>query len=348
MTWEQTQDKILKVIKKYLKFILITAFIIAAGLVYLLFLIFNAVLDNSVFHENSAMAPTMALPVYDEGDSVATKHLSYRKTSSSISQSENYESNSNGGTDSEINYSDRKIIKNANISIIVKNIDDAAKIIIANTKKLNGFVQSSNFSREKTSYYYNNDNVRMNTKIKTGYLNLKVPSDNFDKIIGDIKKVAVEVENESQNAQDVTKRYFDLETQIKNKKLEEEQYRKLLEKSGSIKEILEVTKYLNSAKSERERLQGSLNYLKNQVQLSSITVNLKAQKDVEVFGVKWKPLYQLKLGFKNLLEDGKDLFNNTIIFLFKVPIYLVYIVVFILFIKIFKKVFRKIKNFINK
>lgn len=213
---------------------------------------------------------------------------------------------------------ERKIIKNGNLSLVVKSIEVAKNEIQKITKKFDGFVQSSNF-RENENYEYYNGERRSKNSTKSGYFELKIPSKNFELAFNEYKKTALKINNESVSGRDVTEEFLDLESQIKNKQAEVDQYRNILKRAEKVEDILKVTKYLNSAQLELDRKQGRLNYLSNQVELSSIRIDIVSEKDVEVFGIVWSPLTELKQGFSNMLGDLRDFADMLIAFFFKLP-----------------------------
>lgn len=95
----------------------------------------------------------------------------------------------------------------------------------------------------------------------------------FLNIYSSLSSLAFHLDNRYSNIGDVSARYYDLETRIKNKKALEQRYIKLLEKASVIKDILEIEKNLNEVRTEIEGLQGQFNYLQKQVNLSTINLS---------------------------------------------------------------------------
>ena len=180
--------------------------------------------------------------------------------------------------------SERKLIKNGNLSLVVKDIEVAQGVIKAVTKRFGGFVQSSNFSENEQYDYYGNER-RIASVSKKGYFEVKIPSANFENSFSEFKKTALKVNNESVSGNDVTEQYADLESQIANKKSEVAQYREIMKRASKIEDVLKVTQYLNNAQSALDRLQGQMNRLSNQVELSTIRIDIVSEKDVEAFGI---------------------------------------------------------------
>lgn len=102
---------------------------------------------------------------------------------------------------------------------------------------------------------------------------IRVPSSVYDSLFNQISALAFRLENRYSNVQDVTERYYDLQTRIKNKKSLEQRYLKLLDKANEIKDILEIEKNINQVRTDIERLQGQFKLLSKQVSLSTIDLS---------------------------------------------------------------------------
>src|SRR5690606_37991293 len=79
-------------------------------------------------------------------------------------------------------------------------------------------------------------------------------------------------DNRHSRIEDVTERYYDLRTRIKNKKILEQRYLALLDKATEVKDILEIENNLNQVRIEIEGLEGQFNYLSKQVRFSTINL----------------------------------------------------------------------------
>ncbi|MCK5589080.1 MAG: DUF4349 domain-containing protein [Candidatus Pacebacteria bacterium] len=323
------KKQIIKFIKKYTKSAIAVAAILSIVIILFLFAIIGTIsqfANNSNVSNNTKSWEGSFLNQEVMMDSVSGGNVNYSRSEKMMVMPSPESINEEMGEYDES--AERKVIKTGSLSLIVEDIESSRKVIVAIANEFEGFVQRANFSKGNHNVYYENG-IQKKSLMKSGYLDLKIPTKNFEQALEKIKVVAIDVENENVSASDVTEQYSDLETQIKNKKAEEDQYRAILKRSGEIKDVLEVTKYMNKARSDRERLQGRLNVLSNQVKLSSVRVNLISKKDVEIFGIKWSPIYDIKLGFKGLLDDAKELYHILWAFVFKLPIYLVWVVIFV-------------------
>ena len=132
---------------------------------------------------------------------------------------------------------------------------------------------------------------------------IRVPSKNFDPFLNQISKGVSYFDNKEVTSQDVTTEFIDIEARLKAKKVLESRYMELLKKANKVSEMLEIEAQLSAIREEIEAKQGQLNYMQNQVSLSTITVefykNVPTDGGVTTsYGTKiWNAF---KSGFNNL------------------------------------------------
>lgn len=132
---------------------------------------------------------------------------------------------------------------------------------------------------------------------------IRVPSKNFDPFLTQISKGVSYFDNKEITSQDVTTEFIDIEARLKAKKVLESRYMELLKKANKVSEMLEIEAQLSAIREEIEAKQGQLNYMQNQVSLSTISVefykNVPTDGGVTTsYGTKiWNAF---KSGFNNL------------------------------------------------
>lgn len=218
----------------------------------------------------------------------------------------------------------RQLIKNGSLSITVTNIRDARSQIGLLVDSKQGFISDQYFSN--TNYY--DEYGQKQERGLSGHMTIKVPQESFEMVMSDLRDMALVVTSENSNVQDVTERYVDLETRLENKKREEVQYRDILARARDISDILEVTKYLEQARSEVERLEGQLRFLSNQIKLSTITVYLESEQTLSFGDITWNPGQQFKQSWNNFVQGLVNFADSVIAAIFMVPLFLLYIVVY--------------------
>jgi hypothetical protein len=209
-------------------------------------------------------------------------------------------------TESSIQNIDRKVIKDGSLSLLVKSADQTARDMKGIAQRLGGFVSSA-------------DIYEITAGTKTGSVTIRVPSDRFDQAMEDAKKLAIKVEHENVSAQDVTEQYVDLESRLKNLQAQETQYLQILKQAVKIPDILQVTAQLDQVRMQIEQIQGQLKYLSRQVDMASISASLTEETDVQVFGLRWRPLVVVKQAFSDMLSSLQVYVDSLIKIVFALP-----------------------------
>lgn len=227
---------------------------------------------------------------------------------------------------------DKKIIKTGSLSLKVEKAETAAEAI-TNIAKLNkGEVSNSNFSESSRG-------------IKSGYITIRVPNQNFETVFDEIKKIATQVLNESTNAQDITEEYIDLQARLNNKKAEEQSFVALLNRSGKIEEVLAVTREIARTRGEIEQLEGQMRYLNSQTDMSTITVSLSEDVEITPVSQDWRPWQVFKTSVKQLITNSQNFISGLIRFIIVViPMLFIYFIILWLVYYIGKKIYRHFRK----
>lgn len=211
----------------------------------------------------------------------------------------------------------RKITKTGNLSLLVETAETTALNIEAIAGSMSGYVSDS--------YLY-----EVTPGVKAGAITIRVPADKFEEAINRIKDLALKVESENINANDVTDQFIDLEARLKNLKAQEEQYLDILKKATAVEDVLKVTNQLNQVRQQIDSWQGQLKYLNSQIDLSTITVNLTAEKEVQIFGLNWRPITVIKQAVRSLLNGLMSYVNLIIAVVIFLPVIILWIITILL------------------
>lgn len=228
---------------------------IATGVVILVVIAILAALANTIPRNwrmmtgsvgSSAWSGSIA---YDMMDSFALE-----KSTASASPS----------ADEDESSTDQKIIKTGELRISVDGVQSSVESITNETMALGGFVQSSEVYEDSFGNL-------------TGWITIRIPATSFESMMTAIKDDAAHVESETQNAQDVTEDFTDLEARLTAAQAQEAQYLFILEDATTVGEVLAVQEHLADVRVQIESLQGQLNYLENLTSYSTITVYLSEE-----------------------------------------------------------------------
>ena len=98
----------------------------------------------------------------------------------------------------------------------------------------------------------------------------------------------------------------------------------------TVKDALEVSEKLSDVRGQIEQQQAEFEALSKQVETVTISVSLRTEAEAQVFGLHWRPLYQLKLA----LRDGLDSLGNYAVamagFIFLLPTILLWLMTILL------------------
>ena len=216
------------------------------------------------------------------------------------------ESNKAGGGNVDAAARDRLIIRNADLSIVVKDPEAAMTAITNLATELGGFVVSTNLYQSYTS---------SGLPVPEASVVIRVPAEKLDEALKTIKADAVEVQTETQSGQDVTSQYVDLESQLKNLESAEKQLTEIMSKAEKTEDVINVFNQLTSIRGQIEGIKGQMKYYEESAALSAISVRLVAEetvKPIEIAG--WKPEGTLRDAIQNLIYFWQDFVDFLIVF----------------------------------
>jgi type II secretory pathway pseudopilin PulG len=160
----------------------------------------------------------------------------------------------------------RKIIYEANLSLVVADLTETEAEIATLLKQFSGYVADSSI------------NGREGEQL-SGHWQVRIPVEHFNPFLDALSKLGV-AESRRQTAQDVTEEFVDLEARIANKKKLEERIAELLkDSSGEIKDVIEVERELARVRGEIEQMEGRLRFLTNRTELTTVTITAREEQD---------------------------------------------------------------------
>src|SRR5205085_9575256 len=146
---------------------------------------------------------------------------------------------------------ERKIVRNADLAIEVKDPEATADSITSIATGLGGYVGGSKLERS-------GDVLR-------GTMTVRVPAEQFDSAISQFKGLGTKVKRENITGQDVTEEYTDLDARIRNLEATADQLRALeatiREKTNRADDILTVFNQLSNVTQQIEQAKGRQNAL---------------------------------------------------------------------------------------
>lgn len=214
-----------------------------------------------------------------------------------------------------------KIIKSGILKIEVSDIKKAKSHIDKLLKEMNAYYESENFFVYTHRNQYN--------------LKIRVPVNKFDTLVSTLEMGEGELISKNISAKDVTEKFVDLNIRIKSKKAYLNQYKEILKKAKTIREILEVQEKIRRLEVEIESKEGQLLYLENNVKYSTLNVELTEPIVVK----KSKNSYFAKI--ENAFKNGFDLLLGFVLVVINIwPFLLMFLIVIIFR----KRIIRSVKK----
>ena len=174
---------------------------------------------------------------------------------------------SNAQTQANVTVTERKIIRNANLTIETNDPADGQRRISSIAESRGGFVVTSESKQRNREGQLKPDMVVTIT--------IRVPAAQFDSVMSEIRGTGSRVAQEKTTGQDVTEEYIDLEARLRAKQALEAQFMEIMKQAKSVQDALEVQRQISEVRSEIERLEGRRRFLENQSSLSTISVTLE-------------------------------------------------------------------------
>lgn len=161
-----------------------------------------------------------------------------------------------------------QLIKRAQLTLIVQSIHQTTESITEIIKKQQGDILK--FEAQKSPD---------NSQRQTAYLEFRVPQQRLETTLNALAKLGT-VENQMITAEDVSDQLVDVQARLRNLRKSEEMVLKIMERSGSVGDVLKAANELSTIRESIERIDAQLRNLQNQVAYS--TINLRIESLVSV------------------------------------------------------------------
>lgn len=176
------------------------------------------------------------------------------------------------GNDTFIQDRAQLIVQSAQLSLEADNVQKAVTAITQITQNHKGYVTSSNVYQNSYVMQMNREAVQNQTT--TGTLTLRVPSDQLNDTLAQIRKVATKVTQDTLSADDQTATQVNLEAQIKNLQTSQTQLQTIMKQAKTVEETLMVEQQLNRVSTQIDVLTAQLANVNSNAAMSEITVTI--------------------------------------------------------------------------
>lgn len=205
---------------------------------------------------------------------------------------------------------DRMIIWNASIYVTVEDTESAIELVQDLAHDRGGYTVS-------TESWLDNDQLHAR-------LTIRVPAEGFEEAMRELRRLALEVDRETANSEDVTDQYVDLESRLRHLEAKEEQLLQFLEEAEDTEAVLAVYGHLSQTQAEIEQVKGRMTYLQKLSAMATITIELYPEEaEPPVVEEGWKPGRTLRNAARALVGALEAVGNGIIwIAIYVLPIIL--------------------------
>lgn len=149
---------------------------------------------------------------------------------------------------------ERKLVFTGNISLEVQSLSDARAQITAWVEKYGGYISQSNETRTSS------------------YFTAHVPAESFGAAMDECGAFG-RLKSKDINSEDVTERYYDLDTRLSARRVLQARLQSYLSEATNMEDLLKIETELNDVTSELESMQRQMNRLQNEISYSTIYVS---------------------------------------------------------------------------
>ncbi|MBD2541118.1 DUF4349 domain-containing protein [Coleofasciculus sp. FACHB-SPT36] len=156
-----------------------------------------------------------------------------------------------------------QLIKNAELSVSVNSIEKSIEIASKIVKQQQGDLLGFQDQKPK------DENAR-----HTASMQIRVPQEQLETSLDFLAKLGT-VQRRTLTAEDVTDQLVDNEARLRNLRKQESTLLKIMERSGSVGDVLKVANELSNVRQNIEQLDAQLKSLRSRVAYSTITLTLE-------------------------------------------------------------------------
>ena len=243
------------------------------------------------------------------------------------------------GTGIQVNLSD-KIIYTAWADIETTEFENSIDAVYTLLDKFNAFVESSYVSGNSyANEYYGRQSYR------DAEIVIRVPRENYAALTSELS-VLGNVLSINSSSQNITTQYTDTESRLETYRIEEDRLQDMLEKAETVEDMITIESRLSEIRYYIESLTSTLRDWDNEVNYSTVTVNLREVKKLtEQLPVQRTYWEEIGDGIMSTLRSVGEFFKELFKFIFvSLPVLVILAVIVVVVIVIIVKSRKKRKN----
>ena len=239
------------------------------------------------------------------------------------------------GSDVATGDTQRMVVQTAELTIVVQDVKVRVTQIEQMANTMGGNLVSENIGQT-----YAPDG----TQQPDAQIVIRVPSGQLNTALDQVKKGAVDVQDETRTGVDITSQYVDLQSRLTAKEAAANQLTIIMQNATKTQDVLAVYQQLQQVNSDIEVLKGQIKYDQQAAALSAITVHVVAEETIKPIQVGgWKPQGVARDAIQNLIYFWQGFVNFLIdFFLFVLPVLITIAIPLVILFLILRWIFRLI------
>lgn len=235
----------------------------------------------------------------------------------------------------DVTATDRKLIKTVDMDVETREFDYLMATVEEQVKALGGYIENLNT--------YNGSSYSGYRGTRNADLTIRIPKQQLDAFL-DTVSGASNVIRRSDNVEDVTLAYVDLESHRDALRTEQTRLLELLERAETIEDIITIEERLSNVRYQLESMESQLRTYDNKVDYSTVYLNID---EVEIYtpveeDTVWE---RISSGFAESLHDiGEGLVDFGVWFVVTLPYMVIWAVIIVILIFIFYGVVKLFQN----
>lgn len=162
------------------------------------------------------------------------------------------------------NSDNRVVLKETNLSLLVKDVSKTSDQVIDYAKSLGGYMVSSTFNRPEEAPF--------------ATVTVRVPTGKLDEALKYLRGLAVKITSENLYGTDVTEQYVDIEARLGVLHQTQSKLNELLKNSTAVQDVLSVQRELSNIQSQIDDLMGQKKSIDQNAQLTKVTTYLSTDE----------------------------------------------------------------------
>ena len=204
--------------------------------------------------------------------------------------------------------SERVVIKNASVEIIVDDPVSILNQIKRMAEKSGGFIVNSNLYKVTTD---------QGLEVPAAEITVRVPAEQLEDIMQQIEALLVDADKdvsyENISGEDVTAEYTDLQSRLRNLEDAQQQLQKIMDAAYKTEDVLAVYNQLTSVNEQIEVLRGQIKYYDEAARLSALEVHIIAREGIQEITIGgWEPAGVARDAIQTLIDTLQFLGNAAI------------------------------------